>query len=1410
MKAEVEFNGCNVTSKKVGTVTVRAVGMYNIFPGGYLSRYTSSNGMTSLYGGAHADDIYYECKGNVNVFLVQKWNYPAFTRIGGPISCPKPECVPTEVAYNPVDKLLYGCFISADKKGYEFGAIDLTLFNSNYNRTTISPIENSWVAMAFTATGQLYVIDIKGDLYTVATATGEMTKIGSTGIVPALATSATFDDVTGTLYWAANSKEGSAIVSLDTKTAKPTVVHEFQYGEQIRGLHIFRQTVADGVPGYAENMKFTFEKGSKTGVVEFNIPSTLNNGNPGSGEVTYTVKIGSTQVASGKASYGSKVSGINVTADAEGVQVGEIVLSNDAGNGPVNKASVYIGYGTPLPVESVSAVYSKGAFNVSWPAVKGSLDGCYVDPEEVTYTVTRLPDNIVVAEKTKQVSISDPVVIPLTPITYSYSVVANNGEKVSTPTVSKGVSLGAIVPPYHVSFDNEGDADEFTIINVDNDATKWEKAKEAMVLPASRTKDMDDWLITPPLSLKAGNAYLLTAEIEGLYVNVKEKFEILAGKSPEPDAMSIKICDAREVINGSAPTERLIIVPEDGMYYVGLHGMSPKGSGALYLNDLKIGEALLLSAPSPVTELKAIPASDASNKVTVSFKTPSLTMDSKPLASLTKVEVMRDNKLMKTFETPATGALLEFGDEPAQSGDVIYNVVPYNSDGKGQSSVIKVYAGVNIPGTPREVTAQELETEGTVKITWKAPGVDAAGFKIDDNLVKYDVYSVISGTRELLAENLTELTFTHKAAEVGSNQKFMQYGVIPKTVKGEGVGAVTSLQPVGTSYELPFKESFSYGGVSYIFGTEVVNGQSANVQWLQCTNGDINKYMSSDGDNGFMAHYAKYTGQSGRLFTGKIKIDAVKPVFWFSTYCINKDHSGVIRIQVKDGGVWKDVKKFVVNELASNESGWVRGIVDLSGYIGKTVQVGIACETGGYAHILIDDIRIFDAKDRDLALVKLDAPLSTEAGKEYSLSLKVENMGLEKVTENNVEVKFDGKTVATAKGSALEPGKSEVMELKFNIPVNAKMTNDLQASVSTASDENISNNSLEPVKVNILSGSLPGVKNLQAVEDQGEVILTWESGENKGTPVTRFGFEEMTSWGNSGSTWSFIDADSSPVTGINGLDLPNVASKSKQSWWVMDNTYEKITEEYDFQANSGVKWLASMARFDAGVCDDWAITPQLTGAEQTVGFFSRSFHGRFPETFEVLYSKSGKETKDFTLLQKIENVPYAWTEYSFRVPEGTKYVAVRHTTKGGFMLYLDDFVYTSVESQNTPLTLVGYHIVADGQQLTEEPVSSTSYKFKGHAGSRVGVYPVYAEGLGSVTEAGVVSEVEAIALDALRISAGEGCIIVEGAIGVDVTVTSASGMLLYRNEGNEMLKIDVPAGIYVVKAGEKVKKLIVR
>lgn len=232
--------------------------------------------------------------------------------------------------------------------------------------------------------------------------------------------------------------------------------------------------------------------------------------------------------------------------------------------------------------------------------------------------------------------------------------------------------------------------------------------------------------------------------------------------------------------------------------------------------------------------------------------------------------------------------------------------------------------------------------------------------------------------------------------------------------------------------------------------------------------------------------------------------------------------------------------------------------------------------------------------------------------------------------------------------------------------------------------------------------------------------------------------------------------------------------------------------------------------------NDWLISPELSGNKQTIKFWVRSISGNYPnETYSVMASSKGREVTDFTEVAKGE-APLDWTEKEAELPEGTKYFAIRCTSNDCYLMVLDDVTYIPGTGLPSELSLVGYNIYRNGEKITQEPVGTTAFTDKidisnNHLYAVTAVYATGESRFSNVVALGNLSGVASVESDKVSIKALNSHIIVAQAEGKNITISNAAGAVLFNGKGTEPT-VSVPAanGIYVVKVGDNVKKIVVR
>jgi hypothetical protein len=136
--------------------------------------------------------------------------------------------------------------------------------------------------------------------------------------------------------------------------------------------------------------------------------------------------------------------------------------------------------------------------------------------------------------------------------------------------------------------------------------------------------------------------------------------------------------------------------------------------------------------------------------------------------------------------------------------------------------------------------------------------------------------------------------------------------------------------------------------------------------------------------------------------------------------------------------------------------------------------------------------------------------------------------------------------------------------------------------------------------------------------------------------------------------------------------------------------------------------------------NDWLISPQLNlSSDATLSFWARSYTAQYGlERFKVGASTTGTDPSNFTIISGANDIqtPASWTQYTYTLPQNTKYFAVQCVSNDAFIFMVDDFLVTD---QSLPPVLTAPENVAieafpGGISLGWDLVSgANSYKVNG-------------------------------------------------------------------------------------------------
>lgn len=1337
------------------------------------------------------------------------------------------------MAYDATTGNVYGIGLTADGS-----AMQLAKYEFSESACTVTPIaalEGNWNSIACDSQGQLYGISYAGvtsgddfevtesHLNKIDKTTGAVTLIGETGALPKYLSSATIDTKTDRMFWnVCAPDETSCLCEVDLTTGAATELFEYAQGDEIMGMYVPAPAAEAGAPAECQNVSVNFPEDNLAGTVTLTTPSTNFDGSAGSGELIVTVMANGEQVGTAETTYGKAVTvDVDLTLMGAGMYDFTIFASNEVGEGPKTKVKkVWVGADTP-EATTATLTYANGNMEVSWLPVTASVNGGYFDAANLTYTVKRA-DGSVAAEGLTTTTFTEAVAEPATLTSYYYVVEAVCGELVSAPAQTNTVVLGAIVPPYSCDF--ESGIDGWTILDANGDGKTWMESQGAIRVSYNSSLDMDDWLITPPVKLEAGKAYNVSFQAKSNGTSFPERIEVKYGKANTAEGMTETLVPATDLTTGEWVDFAQMLAPEeDGTYYIGFHGISDADMFYLWLDNFQIEAGVSALAPGLATNLTATPDASGALKCTVAFNAPDKTMNGQTLSSLTKVELLRGDEVIETFDAPAVGAPLSYEDTAAPQGNVTYTVIGYNDEGAGLKASVTTFVGFDLPSPVESATIQTTDTEGQVIVSWTPVTTDINGLTLPAGEVTYKLVKAEGNALVTIAENLTGESYTYQAVAAGE-QDFVQVGVQAVTSAGEGDLAATDMIPVGTPYN-GLSESFLDGTLNYIWGLRAINGGTVKI----LTDESFKDLTSQDADNGFIAIQAGGIDSGADFFSGLISLDGIEnPGLVFYTYNIVGEQGDAdeneIAVSVKELGQdeWTVIMPATsVNDLCPGVANdWGRVSVSLGAYANKVIQFQITGVAKTFTYTLLDNIKVGSILGHDVAATAISAPGKVKTGENYTVGVTVANEGAQVAEAFSVELYADEELVETKAVETLETGKSTNVSFERTMPALATEPVTYFAKVVYAADENAENNQTSSIEVVPVVSNLPVATDLQASNVEAGIKLTWNEPNLEGGVPEEItdDFEDGESFAAEYGNWTFVDGDNSAVDGFQGIDLPGIAAGTATgSFWIFDNTSESFNASFD--AHSGNKYLFALFRYDDGTTDDWAISPELTGDAQTISFYARSYSTSYPEKITVYYSTGSKETSDFIEVEgsTVSSVPGEWTEYSYNLPAGAKYFAIRSWATSSFMLMVDDVTYTPA-GVTANLEIAGYNIYRDGVKINDAPVADCEYI---DSNVEVGtqytyvvtvVYTDKGESRGS-DEVVITREdvsVDGIGDGAVSIKAENGKVVVLNAEGLDVVVAAANGAVVYSGAGELKTEVAVANGVYVVTAGKTVRKVIVR
>lgn len=1391
-----------------GSVVASTQWQDNAGPGIYSFSSTASGGFTPVKidnrlaaqgGGVYAKGKYYSINADtrtLNVYDADTWDL---------LSSKPATNVALDLAYDPTTDKIFGCFSEGGTPAIG------TLNPETGGYTFISDIENTLTVLVCTNDGQLYGVS-GSHLVKVNKETGVFTFVGNVGIEAMYAQSATIDPTTGKCYWASmEASMASVLYEMDLNTAQLTPCRTFTGMEEITGLYILPH-VADGAPAKVADLKATFENGSSTGTVSFTMPSTTKAGSQLSGELSYKVETDN-GVKTGTAAAGQKVS-LPLTADAGRCKI-LVTTSNGSGESERAAISLWVGKDTPSAITGIKLRRTENDIvSLSWNAVDKGKHGGYIDASKVRYRIVRQPDNTVVADNYTATQYQETANSDVLAKRWYEITPYVDGESGETAVSDKVVIGPGKDIPYSEDFSSDASFDYFTVKDINEDGKTWYRSGDAQTAQygGDATLKADDWLILPPLKVSKAGYYKLSLQVRCNSAN-PQQLSIALGNLPETDAMNTEILPETTVDTKfeTKTIEAKFGVKTDGDYFLGIHLASDALMHSFDIDNISVEQITSSNAPAQPVNLVVRPAAKGELKTEVEFSLPETTIAGEAVGKLTKAEVYRNGTLLKSITDDASlvvGKRMAVKDDSPLNGFNTYKVIAYNAGGTGDDATIEAYVGVDTPAAVENIAVDETE-DGTVDIRWTAPQKGANGGYINPEELTYSVkrngWLEIEGTPG-------KCEATDVIDDLGDGQRTVGYTVTATSAAGTSSESYSPYLSVGRPYETPFVESFAKGRSEYTEWTSFpVMGER---NWSPSNNTD-----AQDGDNGYIS-FTNVGNETADLLllSPKVRIDnTVHPVLSFYT-----KHSAVndrmqVEVHTRDG----KVGDILDVDLAAATNGWEKHEVDLSDYTQyRYVQIGFRTDNVAKNDMLyLDRIAVVDQLEHNLMAVGMKAPRNIKVGMEKTVTVTVGNVGSLPASGYSVKLYNGDELLDSKEGPEVNAGKSVGVDFTVKPQVRQLPALNLKAVVEYSADENLKNNTAS-IEVPLVAPAYPVATGLSGQWSGNAVALTWNAPEldnlepeasaedfesYEAFTITDFGKWTVNHVAGQDYSMEFMTADGKWIT------YPH--SGDGITFQIIDLSEVKATEADGWSPVSGNKIL--IAPYTGSNKDDWFISPELYGGKQTVRINAKSLNncGYGLENLDVYYSTTGKNPSDFVSAGKISDLPEYWMEYSFNLPDGAKYFAIR-AKEINSALFIDDIEYIPLGAPAQQFDVKGYNVYRNSELLTQEPVAVPAYTDAtadptGSYSYRVSV--VYDKGESDFSEPFTIGNtgIGNIAAEGLRISVAPHRIMIEGIAGKHVTLLTVDGRCVADFTGKDAASVSLSTGCYIIRAENKAVKVVV-
>lgn len=721
------------------------------------------------------------------------------------------------------------------------------------------------------------------------------------------------------------------------------------------------------------------------------------------------------------------------------------------------------------------------------------------------------------------------------------------------------------------------------------------------------------------------------------------------------------------------------------------------------------------------------------------------------------------------------------------------------------------YASVK-PAAPLHVQMHPVKGSWTkCKVTWTPSEKDSKGNVLTPEKKAEITFSVKKGNT-VLASGLKD---TVVEVEVNlAKQTACNFSV--QAVNSAGSASKYSVNSLylGKPLEAPYLESFDYPKESILSQVFILGNNSRKVTNYITLNEEYYGAMTStDPESGYLGITARKDIPAWITLPVTDLSGIAKPYLYVNIYREPIDRDINVDLLAVTDSSSRVLKTFNLRQLPT--VGWNVVSTDISSLKNSTENLQLRFRYNeDLVYCFIDRIYVGEALSPDLAVADVNVRQMVEKGMPATVKATVFNYSQTASPAYTMELYRGTTKVATKQMEPLAASSTCNVELQDLIPVNGTdslLTYTVKAVIPN--DMTPDNNTSEERASIAVPSVMPPVR--QGVSNSKQKVdITWDAPDLDRIPKERTteSFENYVPWTENLAPWINIDGDKAYTNGFKGLSDSVMPKNNYTAHVVFDRkSFPSDVCNYLYAVpGGGEKFLVAFTPIppEKKWADDWLISPELNGCAQSIDFYELSYFC-FNSPWEVLYSTTTTDTTSFKSI-RVDQQAFPWHKYSYQLPEGAKYFAIRARINGTPPLQAFDMI-SYIPAGKGNATLKGYNVYHNGQLLTSTPLTACRYQSDGPEGV-YDITAVYDRGESMPFSVLVKAGVETTNADALcRISAGQGSIIVEAPIGTVAQVYSLSGLKIADViVGTGSATLNVQPGCYLVRAGRTNAKVVVK